>query len=66
MLPHIRIPFMQENIVSLTQALDLAMKLESSPIGEIGAGMMKIQLQLVNLTLQLQNIKKGKDIQEEM
>ena len=38
------------------------MKLESSLIGESGAGMLEIQLQLANITLKLQDIKKGKEI----
>ena len=40
------------------------MKIESSPIGETRAGLMENHLYLVNLTLQLQNIKKGKEVQE--
>ena len=51
---------MQHNIVSHTEALDIAMKLESSPIGETGAGMMQIQSQLSTLTVELQDIKKAK------
>ena len=60
MFPHIHVPLMQQKIVSQSEALELTMKLESSPIGEIDAGMMQIQSQLLNLTLQLQDIKKGK------
>ena len=41
----------------------MSMKLESSPVGETGAGMMQIQLQLDNLTLRLQDIKKAKEVQ---
>ena len=41
--------------------LEIAMKLEASPIGENAVGMNQIQTQLVNLTLQLQDIKKGKE-----
>ena len=42
------------------------MKLEASPVGEISAGMVKIQSQLDNISLQIQDIKKGKDICEEI
>ena len=42
------------------------MKLESSPIGDGGIGMMQIQLQLANLMVQLQDIKKGKEAQEDL
>ena len=41
------------------------MKLESSLIGDGGTGMMLIQLQLANLTVQIQDIKKGKESHEE-
>ena len=40
--------------------------LESSLIRETGASMMQIQSQLDNITLQLQDIKKGKEIQEDL
>ena len=41
-LPHIRGPLMQQNILSQTEVLELAMKLESSPIDDGGIGMMQI------------------------
>ena len=53
---------MEKNIVSHFEALELAMKLESSPIGEISVGMMQILSQLANLMLQIQDIKKGKEV----
>ena len=40
------------------------MKLEASPIGDGAAGMVQIQSQLANLTIQLQDIKKGKESHE--
>ena len=33
---------MQQNIVSQIEALEIAMNLEASPIGDIGSGMMQI------------------------
>ena len=42
------------------------MKLEASPIAENAVGMPQIQAQLMNLMLQLQDIKKGKDHHEEV
>ena len=62
LLPHIHIPLMQQKIISQTEALVLAMNLESSPVGDTGVGMMEIQSQISNLTLQLQDIIKGKYI----
>ena len=60
LLPHIWGPLMQQKIESQTEALELAMKLEASPIAYGAARMVQIQSQLANLTLQLQDIKKGK------
>ena len=42
------------------------MKLEASPIADGAVGMVQIQLQLANLTLQLQDIKKGKEAKEDL
>ena len=42
------------------------MKLEASPIGEKAVAMNQIQMQLENLTLQLQDIKKGKKQWEDL
>ena len=52
LLSHIRAPLTQQNIVSQEEALEIAMKLESSPIGDGGTGMMQIQSQLDNMTVQ--------------
>ena len=43
LLPHIRGSLMQQKIESQTEALELAMKLEASPIGDGTAGMVQIQ-----------------------
>ena len=42
------------------------MKLEASPIAETSARMTQIQSQLANLTLQLHDMKKGKETKEEV
>ena len=42
------------------------MKLEALSIAKTSAGMAQIQNQLANLTLQLQDIKKGKEVREEV
>ena len=66
MFPHIREPLMQPNIQSQTEALELKMKLEASPISNGAAGMVQIQSQLANLTIQLQDIKKGKESHKDL
>ena len=38
LLSHIRLPLMQQKIVTQSEALEIAMKLEASPIGERAAG----------------------------
>ena len=64
MLPHIVGMLMLQKIESQTEALELAMKLEASTIGDGAAGMVEIQSQLANMMIQLQDIKKGKEAQE--
>ena len=60
LVPHIQQPLMQQKIVTQSEALEIAMKLEASPVGENAVGMNQIQVQLENLMLQLQYIKKEK------
>ena len=66
LLPHIRLPQMEQKVASQAEALEIVMKLEASPIAETSVGMAQIQNQLANLTLQLQDIKKGKEVGEEV
>ena len=66
LLPHIQGPLMQQHIESHMEALELEMKLEASPIGDGAAGMVQIQSQLADLTIQLHDIKKGKKSHEEL
>ena len=44
---------MQEKIVTQSEALEIAIKLEASPVGKLAAGMNQIQEKMVNLMLQL-------------
>jgi hypothetical protein len=59
---------MQQNIASQDEALDIAMKLESSPMGESNSGMSQILSQLTSLSLQVKDMKKdkGKDKREDI
>ena len=61
LFPHIWVPLMQQNIESQKEALELEMKLKSLSIDDGAAGIVQIQSQLANLTIQIQDIKKGKD-----
>jgi len=42
MLPHIRVPLMQQKVVTKSEALETTMKLEASPVGETCVGMTQI------------------------
>ena len=66
LLPHTGTSLMQENIVSQIEALEIAMKLESSLVRDIASGIMQIQSQLANLMVRLQDIKRGKEVPEEI
>ena len=57
---------MQQKIVTQSEALETAMKLEASPVGETDIGMNQIQAQLANLMLQLQDIKKAKEYHDDL
>ena len=57
---------MQKKVASQAEALEIAMKLEASPIVERSTGIVHIQNQLANLTLQLHDIKKGEEVREEV
>jgi hypothetical protein len=68
LLPHIRVPLMQQKIASQSEALEIAMKLESTPMGESSSGMSQILSQLTSLSLQVEDMKKdkGKDKREDI
>ena len=51
---------MQQKIDSQDEALEIAKKLESSPMGESSLGMSQILSQLTSLSLQVEDMKKDK------
>jgi hypothetical protein len=57
---------MQQKIASQTEDLEIAMKFESTPMGESSSGMSQILSQLTSLSLQVEDMKKdkGKDKRE--
>jgi hypothetical protein len=57
---------MQQKISSREEALEIAKKLESAPMGESISGTSHILSQLISLSLQVENMKKenGKDKRE--
>jgi hypothetical protein len=68
LLPHIRVPLMQQKNSSQAEALEIAMKLESAPTGESSSGMSQILSQLTSLSLRVEDMKKdkGKDKREDI
>ena len=64
--PHIRLPLMQQRLHTQDEALEMAMKLEASPLAETSTGMTNLQNQLANLMLQMHEIRKGKEIAQDI
>jgi hypothetical protein len=62
-LSHIRCLLTQQKVTSQPKALEIAMKLEASPIGN-GVGMAHVQSQLATLRIQLSEITKEKEKHE--
>jgi hypothetical protein len=59
-LPHIRVPLMQQKIASQPKYLEIAMKLESTSMGESSSSISQIMSQLTSLSLQVEDMKKDK------
>ena len=57
---------MQQKVTSQAEALEIVMKLEALPIAKTSPRMVQIQNQLSNLTLQLQDMQKGKQVREDV
>jgi hypothetical protein len=59
---------MQQKIASQFEALEIAMKLESAPMGESSSNMSQILSQLTSLSLQVEDMKKekGKEKREDI
>ena len=66
LLPHIRLPLMQQKVTSQSEALAIVMRLEASPMSDSTLGMDQLQKKLVNINLELQSLKKGKEVREEV
>ena len=57
---------MHQKLQTQDVALEMAMKLEASPLAESSTGMATLQNQLANLTLQLHELKKGKEVAQDI
>jgi hypothetical protein len=60
LLPHIRVPLMQQKATLQDEALEISLKLEANPVGESIPGMSQILNQLTSLSLQVEDMKKDK------
>ena len=56
---------MQQKIKDRSEALEIAMKLETAPVPN-NSGIAQIQAQLVEMSMELRDIKKGKCVREEV
>ena len=56
---------MQQKIADQQEALEIAMKLETTPV-ENNSGIAQIQVQLAAMALELHDMKKGKATREEV
>ena len=65
LLPHIRTPLMQQKVADQQEALEIAMKLETTPV-EDNYGITQIQAQLETMALELHDMKNGKASREEV
>jgi hypothetical protein len=65
LLPHIRRPMIQQKVMSQLETLNIAMKLEASPAGDT-RGMAQVQMHLDALTIQLVELTKGREKQEQV
>jgi hypothetical protein len=57
LLPQIIVPLMQQKVASQAEALEISMKLESTPMGESNSGMSQILSHLTSLSLQIEDMK---------
>ena len=57
---------MQQKVTSQSEALEIAMRLEALPVSDSTMGMDQLQKQFVNITLELQSLKKGKEVHKEV
>ena len=56
---------MQQKVADQQEALEISMKLETTPVGD-NSGMVQIQAQLVEMDLELHDMKKWKATREEV
>jgi len=61
LLPHIKLPMVQQKLASPAEALEETTRMEASLVGESSTGMAQVQSQLATLTLHLQDISKMKE-----
>ena len=58
-------PLMQQKVADQQEALEIAMKLETTPVGD-NSGIAQIHAQLAEMALELHDMKKGKSIHKEV
>jgi hypothetical protein len=68
LLPHIKVPLLQQKIASQVESLEISMKLEVALLEESSPGMSQILNHLTSLSLQVEDMNKdkGKEKREEI
>ncbi len=66
LLPHLRLPLLQQRIASQVEALEIVMKLEELLVQDTHVWVHQIQTQLPRLYMEIQYLKKGKNVQLDM
>lgn len=64
LLPHIRLPLVQQKVAIPAEALEESIRMESSLAGESSVWMAQVHSQLLALTLKLHDITKMKEKRE--
>jgi len=60
LIPYICKSLIQQKVASQLESLEIVLKMEASPIGDNG-GITQVQTQLYSLTIQLEELTKGKE-----
>lgn len=58
LLPHLRVPMGHQAIESQEEALEISMKLEAAPRDDTQLGVQKIEVQIEEMHMEIQNLQK--------
>jgi len=64
-LPHLSFALSQQNIGTQAEALEIAMRLHETPMQDANLGVQQIHVQLQNVCLEMQSLKKDRTARSE-